>query len=258
MSDQLTNNKKHDTNFGFKPVSFDEKKKLVQNVFNSVAPKYDLMNDLMSFGLHRAWKKSFVDMITLQNNDHILDMAGGTGDISFKLHEKAKKQHININIINADLTYHMLQTGINRGIDRGILNGIDYTNTDAQSLPFLDETFSRYVISFGLRNVPSRAKALKEAMRVLKKGGKFYCLEFSHIILSPIQKIYQNYAFKFIPKLGEKISQDKDSYQYLVESIEKFPKQEDLALELREAGFDNVNFRNLSLGLVAIHYGTKL
>jgi demethylmenaquinone methyltransferase / 2-methoxy-6-polyprenyl-1,4-benzoquinol methylase len=258
MSDQLSNNKNHDTNFGFKPVSFDEKKKLVQNVFDSVAPKYDLMNDLMSFGLHRAWKKSFVDMITLQENNYILDMAGGTGDISFKLHEKAKKQHININIINADLTYHMLQTGVNRAIDRGILNGIDYTNTDAQSLPFLDETFSHYVISFGLRNVPSRAKALSEAMRVLKKGGKFYCLEFSHIFLSPLQKIYQNYAFKFIPKLGEKISQDKNSYQYLVESIEKFPKQEDLALELRQAGFDNVNFRNLSLGLVAIHYGTKL
>jgi demethylmenaquinone methyltransferase/2-methoxy-6-polyprenyl-1,4-benzoquinol methylase len=258
MSDPFAKNQENDTNFGFKTVSFDEKKKLVQNVFDSVAPKYDLMNDLMSLGLHRAWKKSFVNMITLQVNDHVLDMAGGTGDISFKLYEKAKKQHTNIYITNADLTYHMLKTGIDRAIDRGILNGINYANTDAQFLPFLDETFSHYVISFGLRNVPSRAKALSEAKRVLKKGGKFYCLEFSHIFLSPIQRIYQNYAFKFIPKLGEKISQDKDSYQYLVESIEKFPKQEDLALELRQAGFDNVNFRNLSLGLVAIHYGTKL
>lgn len=258
MTDPFKQNQQHDTNFGFKPVSFDEKKKLVQNVFDSVAPKYDLMNDLMSVGLHRLWKKSFVDMITLQNNDHILDMAGGTGDISFKLHEKSKKQNIKINITNADLTHHMLVTGIDRAINRGILDNIHYANTDAQSLPFLDETFSHYVISFGLRNVPSRTKALNEAKRVLKQGGKFYCLEFSHIFVPPIKKIYQKYAFKFIPTLGEKISNDKDSYQYLVESIEKFPKQENLALELRQAGFNHVNFRNLSLGLVAIHYGTKL
>lgn len=256
MSDFLPKPDEGETFFGLKKVGFGEKKKLVRDIFDSVAPKYDLMNDLMSLGLHRLWKKILVDRIKLQANDFILDMAGGTGDISFKIHQKAEKLNIPIHITNADLTFAMLTESITRAIDKGIAN-ICTTNTDAQSLPFQSDSFNHYVISFGLRNVPSREMALLEAFRVLKPGGHFYCMEFSHIFIPKFKKLYQNYSFRFIPKLGEKFGNDRDSYQYLVDSIETFPNQEDLAAELRSAGFDSVNFRNLSFGLVAIHYGTK-
>jgi ubiquinone/menaquinone biosynthesis methyltransferase len=239
------------TFFGFKEVLETEKSSLVKQVFSSVAGKYDIMNDLMSLGIHRIWKQKLVNMINVNDNDVIIDMAGGTADISILLHQKIVKAQKHAHILTCDINSDMLKYGQAKVIDAGILKGIDFITCDAQSLPFADQSADIYVIAFGIRNVPSIEKALLEARRVLKPGGKFLCLEFTPLS----NPIYDFYSFNIIPKIGKFISGDENAYKYLVESIKKFPSQERFASMIRESGFKNVTFNHFFSKIVAIHQG---
>ncbi len=243
---------KNTTHFGFKTVEEKEKAGLVRGVFDSVASRYDVMNDLMSAGLHRLWKNELVSMILPQDGDKILDVAGGTGDIAFRIKEKA-----NCHITVCDINHNMLREGKGRAYDKNILHDIDWVCGNAESLPLPDASMDAYTIAFGIRNVTHIDKALAEAHRVLKTGGRFFCLEFSHLPNAPLQKLYDFYSFTAIPQIGKLVTGDKDSYQYLVESIRKFPKQEDFADMIQAAGFADVTYKNLSQGIVAIHSGRK-
>ena len=239
--------------FGFKDVSAEDKPELVQGVFEAVARNYDIMNDLMSAGVHRLWKKTLIDMIKPRADQHLLDVAGGTGDIAFRFME-AGGGHVTV----CDLTEGMVRVGRDRAIDKAILEGIDWSVGNAEELPIPDASVDVYTIAFGLRNVPRTLKALQEARRVLKPGGRFFCLEFSKVVLPVFDKIYDEYSFRLLPKIGEVVAKDKDSYVYLVESIRRFPSQEKLAALMAEAGLDQVKFRNLSGGIAAIHSGWRL
>lgn len=241
--------------FGYKKVKAEEKTRLVENVFDSVASKYDIMNDLMSGGIHRLWKNRFVSLMHPSASKKLLDVAGGTGDISFRYRKSAGPES---DITVFDMNAEMLAVGRNRAIDRGYLKGIEWIEGNAQSLPFEDSSFHLYSISFGLRNVAKIDDALSEAYRVLKPGGQFFCLEFSHVKNAALRKLYDAYSFKVIPKVGELVAQDRDSYQYLAESIRQFPKQEELARRMKDAGFEQVEVINLSGGIAAIHIGSKL
>ncbi len=241
--------------FGEKRVSPGEKTALVRGVFDSVADRYDLMNDLMSGGLHRLWKDRFIRQIRPQPNLSYLDVAGGTGDIAFRLRRAAGT---NAAVTVCDLNPAMLAVGRSRALDRGWLNDFEWVTGNAEALPFPDNSFDVYTIAFGLRNVTHIDTALKEAHRVLKPGGRFFCLEFSPVEKPFIAKIYDLYSFKVIPRLGEAVAGDRDSYQYLVESIRKFPSAADLAGRLKDAGFANSRFSSLSMGVVAIHQGWKI
>lgn len=246
------------TNFGFKKVSFAEKKNLVNDVFSNVAIKYDLMNDIMSFGLHRLWKTNFCRYIP-DLNSTILDVACGTGDIALKLKELAKKRNKTANFVTAcDINEEMLQIAKNKAIDKNILDGIDFICADAENLPFAENSFDYYTIVFGIRNVANIPKALKEAYRVLKPMGKFLCLEFSKIEPIILKKIYDFYALNIIPKIGQIVASNKDAYQYLSESIELFPEQETFKIMIKDAGFNKVNYHNFNFGVAAIHYAYKL
>lgn len=250
----MSNKNKEAAWFGNKNVNPDEKQGLVSHVFDSVADQYDLMNDVMSGGIHRLWKDQLVRIIAPTGNDHILDVAGGTGDIAFRLHKRTDgKARITV----CDINPEMLRVGQARAIDKGLLEGLVWTEGNAESLPFQKDQFDIYTISFGLRNVPHIDQALADAYRVLKPGGRFYCLEFSHMPSATLQKLYDQYSFNFIPKFGKLIANDKDSYQYLVESIRQFPKQEDLKQRLIDTGFQRVAYKNLSFGIAAIHSGYK-
>ena len=240
--------------FGRKSVSPQEKTKLVLDVFDSVAGRYDLMNDLMSLGIHRLWKDTLIRKIHPLPHMKFLDVAGGTGDIAFRI---AKAAGTNANITISDINAQMLEVGKSRAIDNGFVGGFKWVEANAEKLPFPDNSFDVYTISFGLRNVTHIDVALKEAYRVLKPGGRFYCLEFSHLENDSLQKLYDLYSFTIIPKLGELVTQDKDSYQYLVESIRAFPKRDILCQRLQSAGFDIVKSTPLSLGIVAIHEAWK-
>lgn len=241
------------THFGFKNVPEDEKSSLVKGVFDSVASRYDLMNDLMSGGLHRLWKNEMVGWLNPQPGMKVLDVAGGTGDIAFRI---LKKAPCDITIL--DINQQMLDEGKNRAIDHNILSGIEWTCADAESLPLPDLYYDAYTIAFGIRNVTHIDKALAEAYRVLKPGGRFLCMEFSHVPNEWLQKIYDAYSFHAIPQIGQWVTGNKDAYQYLVESIRKFPKQEAFADMIRKAGFGNVQYRNLTQGVVAIHSARRL
>jgi demethylmenaquinone methyltransferase/2-methoxy-6-polyprenyl-1,4-benzoquinol methylase len=241
------------THFGYRTVDESEKATLVRGVFDSVAARYDLMNDLMSAGLHRLWKNEMVAMLAPYAGQHILDVAGGTGDIAFRIKEKADCQ-----VTICDINYHMLREGKNRAIDRNLIGGIGWVCGNAESLPLPDESVDAYTIAFGIRNVTHIDTALAEAYRVLKIGGRFLCLEFSHLQHAALQKIYDAYSFAAIPRIGKLVTGDADSYQYLVESIRKFPRQEEFARMMKTAGFANVNYRNLTQGVVAIHSGRKV
>ena len=241
------------THFGFKSVPEEEKSSLVRGVFDSVASRYDLMNDLMSAGLHRLWKNDMVGWLAPRDGMHILDVAGGTGDIAFRMLARAKC-HVTV----CDINQHMLEEGRNRAIDHNILTGIDWVCGNAEALPLPDNHVDAYTIAFGIRNVTHIDTALKEAFRVLKPGGRFMCLEFSHIPNDLLQKLYDAYSFNVIPRIGHVVTGDADSYQYLVESIRQFPKQDVFADMIRAAGFGNVQYRNLTRGVVAIHSGRKL
>ena len=242
------------TSFGTKSVTPDEKTNLVLGVFDNVATRYDIMNDVMSGGVHRLWKDKFVSLINPQPHHKILDVAGGTGDIAFRMHKKTNgRAHITVSDINES----MLAVGRERAFDRAIVSNMDWVPANAEKLPFDDAVFDIYTIAFGLRNVTHIDNALVEAARVLKKGGKFYCLEFSHVDNPIVQKIYDAYSDHLIPKFGDLIANDRNSYQYLVESIRKFPRRELLKQRLVQAGFSSARFETMTFGVVAIHIAIK-
>lgn len=241
--------------FGERPVTPEEKTQRVIGVFDSVAKSYDIMNDLMSGGLHRLWKDHLVRKIRPSKGLHYLDVAGGTGDIAFRIRKKAGPD---VQITLCDLNTEMLAVGRDRAMDRGYADDFTWVTGNAESLPLEDESVDVYTIAFGLRNVTHIDTALTEALRVLKPGGRFYCLEFSRVNEPFLAKIYDEYSFRLIPKIGEIVAKDRDSYQYLVESIRKFPSQRELLKRMETAGFSRCRFENLTMGVVAIHEGVKI
>ena len=247
---------KDEKNFGFEKVSSKEKRTLVDSVFSDVADKYDLMNDFMSFGIHRLWKDEFCNMIPNMDS-RILDVAGGTGDISFRLKEKGKAQNKDTHIVVSDINKEMLQICKSRAIDRNILNNFDIVVADAEKLPFPDNSFDYYTIAFGIRNMVSIENTLSEALRVLKPTGKFLCLEFSKVKNDFVKPLYDFYSFNVIPKIGNCVAGNQDAYRYLAESISLFPDQEDFKTMIQKTGFTNVAYKNLTFGVAAIHYGFK-
>ena len=250
----MENNKTH---FGFKEVDRDQKSNLVKNIFSNVAKKYDLMNDLMSAGTHRLWKNNMINSIDFFDNIKIIDVAGGTGDIAFRIAKKAQEKNLNYQIEVVDINSQMLEVGRSRAIDMNLFSHLNFVENDGENLKFADESFDVFTIAFGIRNFTNIDKGLREAHRVLKKGGKFICLEFSKVEDIFLQKIYDTYSFKIIPKIGEVILKDHDSYQYLVESIRKFPDQKSFTKLIENAGFSRVGYQNLTFGACAIHWGFK-
>ena len=242
-------------NFGFKKVSKEEKPKLVNKVFDSVAFRYDLMNDLMSAGLHRLWKDNFIDWLAPRKNTHLLDVAGGTGDIAFRFINRTKNQAA-VTVI--DRNENMLKEGKRRSNAGKVETDLEWVCGDAMKLPFKNELFDYYTISFGIRNVLDLKKCLSEAFRVLKPGGRIMILEFSKVENQTLSKIYDAFSFNVVPRLGKLIANDAESYQYLIESIRKFPSQEKLANLVAEVGFRQVKYRNLTQGVVAMHSGWKI
>ena len=253
--------KKYDSNsfthFGAKTVPISKKTSLVREVFNSVSAKYDLMNDLMSIGLHRKWKNEIIKKITLRDQLKILDVASGTGDLTSKITKQAQKKNLNVELFSIDLTNSMIKIGRDRCTNAGLINNIHWINGDGTALPIKNQSIDVYIIAFGIRNFTNQKLALKEAYRVLRPGGQFLCLEFSKIN-SNFKKIYDLYSFNFIPFLGRLIVNDKESYQYLVESIRKFPSQKEFSNSLTNAGFNKVKYKNLNEGIAAIHYCWKI
>ena len=242
------------THFGFETVPEDEKSGRVQGVFSSVATKYDIMNDVMSAGVHRIWKDAMMDWLAPRAGQRLLDVAGGTGDISFRFLKRAGSGHATV----LDLTEPMLVEGRQRAEAGAMADKLDWVVGDAMSLPFADNTFDVYTISFGIRNVTRPQKALDEAYRVLRPGGRLMVLEFSQLPNPAMQAAYDAYSFNIIPKMGELIAQDRESYQYLVESIRKFPDQETFLRMVRSAGFEYAKYRNLTMGVACLHSGWKL
>ena len=243
-------------NFGFEKVTSKAKRTRVDNVFSDVANKYDLMNDLMSLGVHRLWKDEFCRMIPNLNST-IIDVAGGTGDIAFRLKKNGKEQNNEPHIVVCDINRDMLQVCKDRAVDSNILNKFDLIVGDAEKLPFPDNSFDYYTIAFGIRNMVCLEKVLAEAYRVLKSTGKFLCLEFSRVQNDLVRPLYELYSFNLIPAIGGCVAGNKDAYKYLVESISLFPDQEDFKTMVQEAGFSDVNYKNLTFGVAAIHYGFK-
>ncbi len=243
------------THFGFRKVSETEKDSLVEQVFSSVSDRYDLMNDLMSFGAHRVWKRLAVAYSGVRHNSCVLDVAGGTGDISLAI---AKKLGPTGTIVLTDINRSMLELGQDRMIDQGYLDKLQCVQTDAENLSFADDSFDCVMISFGLRNVTRIDAALQSMYRVTRCGGRLLILEFSKPIIPTLEKIYDRYSFDIIPRLGQWVASDRESYQYLVESIRKHPDQEALASMMAQAGFERVEYHNLSGGIVALHIGWKM
>ena len=242
------------THFGFEDIPEDQKAGRVRGVFGSVASKYDIMNDVMSVGIHRIWKDAMMDWLAPRPGQTLLDVAGGTGDIAFRFLKRAGEGHATV----LDLTEEMLIEGRQRAEAEDMSESLSWLVGDAMALPFEDNTFDVYTISFGIRNVTRPQEALNEAFRVLKPGGRLMVLEFSQIPNDMLQKAYDHYSFNIIPRMGQAIAGDRDSYQYLVESIRKFPDQETFLGMVREAGFDNAKYRNLSMGIACLHSGWKL
>ncbi|PTQ75010.1 bifunctional demethylmenaquinone methyltransferase/2-methoxy-6-polyprenyl-1,4-benzoquinol methylase UbiE [Celeribacter persicus] len=242
------------THFGFKDVAEDQKAGMVHGVFTSVASKYDIMNDVMSMGIHRVWKDAMMDWLAPRPDQHLLDVAGGTGDISFRFLKRAP----GATSVVLDMTESMLVEGRKRAEAEKMADSLQWVTGDAMQLPLEDNQFDVYTISFGIRNVTRIPDALSEAYRVLKPGGRLMVLEFSQLPNPMMQKAYDLYSFNIIPRMGQMIAGDRDSYQYLVESIRKFPDQETFAQMIRTAGFSNVKYRNLTMGIAALHSGWKL
>jgi demethylmenaquinone methyltransferase/2-methoxy-6-polyprenyl-1,4-benzoquinol methylase len=251
-----------DVFFGDRLVREGQKAPLVRDVFRSVAGRYDLMNDLMSAGIHRLWKSAMVEALHLQPGQRLLDVAGGTGDIAFRVIEKVKRQACGWGgdpaIIICDLTPEMLSVGRDRAIDKGILSGMAWVCGDAERLPLPDRSVDAYSIAFGLRNVTRIEAALAEAYRVLRPGGQFLCLEFSQIALPFLDDLYQRYSTNVLPILGGLVAGDREAYSYLIESIRRFPPQEDLVDRIATAGLERVRYRNLSSGIAALHSAWRL
>ena len=242
------------THFGYRDVPVGEKEKLVGRVFTSVAAKYDLMNDLMSFGVHCLWKRWFTATSGVRRGDRVLDLAGGTGDIAALLLPLVGDKG---SVVLGDINAAMLRTGRDRMIDAGCVRNLDYAQLNAQALPFPDASFDAVTIAFGLRNVTDKESALREMHRVLKPGGRVLILEFSAVRSELLKRLYDFHSFQVLPRLGKLIANDADSYQYLAESIRKHPDQATLKAMMENAGFAQVDVRNLSAGIVAIHRGYR-
>ena len=255
MASETDHNKRMDdrTNFGFRDVETAAKQGLVRGVFDSVAGRYDLMNDLMSGGLHRLWKAALVDWLRPRAGMHLLDVAGGTGDIARRFLDDGGGR-----VTVCDINGEMLRVGRDRAIDRGCVAAIDWTVGNAEALPLPASSVDAYTIAFGLRNVTHIDDALTEARRVLKPGGRFLCLEFSRVAVPWLRTLYDRYSFTVLPVLGSVVAGDRDAYQYLVESIRRFPDQDTLVERIQAAGLDQVRYRNLSGGIVAIHSAWRL
>jgi demethylmenaquinone methyltransferase/2-methoxy-6-polyprenyl-1,4-benzoquinol methylase len=242
------------THFGFKTVNEDDKEKLVADVFHSVAAKYDVMNDLMSFGVHRLWKRYTIEMSGVRAGNKVLDIAGGTGDLTYAFSKRVGAEG---KVVLADINESMLKVGRDRLADRGVAGNLEVVQANAEHLPFESNNFDVVTIAFGLRNVTHKEIALKEMYRVLKPGGRLLVLEFSKPRNELLSKAYDLYSFKALPFMGKLVTQDADSYQYLAESIRKHPNQETLKDMMLEAGFDRATFHNLTGGIVALHRGIK-
>ena len=242
------------THFGFKQVATEDKVKLVRGVFDSVAGRYDVMNDLMSMGVHRIWKRIAVDLSQVRTGYSVLDLAGGTGDLTTLFNKRVGETG---QVVLADINAAMLYTGRDRLIDRG-LTGIRYAQVNAECLPFADNTFDCVCIGFGLRNVTDKAAALKSMYRVLKPGGCVIVLEFSYPIDPITEKIYDFYSFKLLPQIGKFVANDEQSYRYLAESIRMHPKQDELKTIMEVAGLERCNYFNMTQGIVAVHRGYKI
>jgi demethylmenaquinone methyltransferase / 2-methoxy-6-polyprenyl-1,4-benzoquinol methylase len=243
------------THFGFKRVAAEEKASLVRGVFDSVAEHYDIMNDLMSMGVHRIWKRIAVQLSNVRKGEQVLDLAGGTGDLTTLFEKRVGAEG---NIILADINAQMLRTGRDRLIDRGLVGNIQYTQVNAECLPFADNSFDCVCIAFGLRNVTDKDAALRSMYRVLKPGGRAIVLEFSHPIDPITEKVYDFYSFNLLPKIGKWVAKDEESYRYLAESIRMHPKQDELKAMMETAGFERCEYFNMTQGIVAVHRGYKI
>jgi len=245
--------KEQTTHFGYEQVPVNEKVNKVADVFHSVADKYDVMNDVMSMGVHRLWKRYTIETAGAKRGDHILDLAGGTGDLAAKFAKIVGDQG---KVILSDINGSMLAAGRKRLIDMGIAGNVEYVQANAECLPFDDNSFDIITIAFGLRNVTDKDKALASMLRVLKPGGRLLVLEFSKPV-APLAPIYDQYSFKFLPMMGKLVANDAESYRYLAESIRMHPDQETLKGMMENAGFDRVSFKNMTGGIVALHKGFK-
>nr|XP_061783778.1 2-methoxy-6-polyprenyl-1,4-benzoquinol methylase, mitochondrial-like isoform X2 [Nerophis lumbriciformis] len=254
------------THFGFETVPEEEKAKKVYEVFENVAQKYDVMNDAMSLGIHRLWKDALLHAMHPQPGTRLLDVAGGTGDIAFRFldyvqsqkERQARRLEAECRAVVCDINKEMLKVGKEKADNMGVSAGLSWVVGDAEELPFDDNQFDIYTVAFGIRNVTHIEKALQEALRVLKPGGRFMCLEFSKVTNPVLAKLYDAYSFQVIPVLGEVIAGDWKSYQYLVESIRKFPAQDEFKEMMEDAGFFCVQYHNLTAGVVSLHSGFKL
>ena len=245
------------TSYGFRNVGEDEKQGMVDGVFHRVANRYDLMNDLMSGGMHRLWKNALVSWLNPPKRPgwKALDVAGGTGDIAFRILDASRG---NADLTVLDINGSMLSVGRDRAARKHVEDRVAFVEANAEELPFEDGAYDAYTIAFGIRNVPHIETALAEAFRVLRPGGRFLCLEFSDVDMPMLDKAYEAWSFNVIPRIGRAVAGDGDSYRYLVESIRKFPNQENFAAMIRNAGFERVTWRNYSGGIAALHSGWKL
>jgi len=246
-----------ETSYGFRKVADGDKQGLVNDVFHKVAKRYDIMNDVMSAGMHRVWKEAMVAALNPRKDAgyKTLDVAGGTGDIAFRIVEASdRKAHVTVLDINGS----MLAVGAERAAKKKLSENLEFVEANAESLPFEDNSFDAYTIAFGIRNVPHIDVALSEAYRVLKRGGRLLVLEFSEVELPVLERLYDEWSFKAIPRFGKMITGDGEPYQYLVESIRKFPNQENFATMIRNAGFSRVTYTNYTGGIAALHSGWKL
>ncbi len=248
------NHASEETHFGFRKVAKEEKATLVKGVFDSVASRYDLMNDLMSFGIHRLWKRFAVELAGVRAGQKVLDLAAGTGDLAERFAGLVGPEGL---VLMTDINASMLRTGRDRMLDHGRAGNVQYAQVNAEQLPFPDNTFDCITIGFGLRNVTDKQKALEAMYAALKPGGRALVLEFSHPVSRPLQKVYDLYSFTLLPKMGKLVVNDEESYRYLAESIRVHPDQETLKTMMEQAGFERCDYHNLTGGVVAIHRGFK-
>ena len=246
------------TSFGYRDVAPQDKPKLVRGVFESVATRYDLMNDLMSGGIHRLWKAALIDRLAPARGMHLLDVAGGTGDVAFRVLDRLGRRGGRGEIVVCDVNPAMLEVGRDRAIDAGRLDDVDWLCADAEALPLRERSVDAYTIAFGIRNVTRIERALAEARRVLRPGGRFLCLEFSSVQTPALERLYEAYSFSVLPWLGSWVAGDADAYRYLAESIRRFPDQATFARMIEQAGLDRVGWRNLSGGIAALHSAWRL
>lgn len=252
--EKLDQDSEETTHFGFKTVAREEKVGLVANVFHSVAAKYDVMNDVMSLGIHRIWKRFTIDCSGVRKGHKVLDLAGGTGDLTAKFSRIVGESG---QVVLADINNSMLTVGRDKLRDLGIVDNVSYVQANAEELPFPDDHFDCITIGFGLRNVTDKDKALRSMFRVLKPGGRLLVLEFSKPIFEPLSQVYDAYSFHLLPKMGEIIANDSESYRYLAESIRMHPDQDTLKTMMENAGFEKTGYFNLTGGIVALHRGYK-